>query len=45
MEILGLVLLAAAVVGLSSVAFMLGLTLWHVRRPGLVPTAFPASRC
>ena len=41
MAALGLVLLAAAVVGISAVAFMLALTLWHVRRPGLVPTAWP----
>ena len=38
---LGLLLLAAAVVGVAVVAVMLGLTLWHVRRPGLVPSAWP----
>ncbi|HEY1908649.1 MAG TPA: glycosyltransferase, partial [Myxococcaceae bacterium] len=41
MATLGLVLLAAAVVGVAAVAFMLGLTVWHVRRPGLVPDAWP----
>jgi ceramide glucosyltransferase len=38
---LGLLLLAAAVVGVAMVAVMLALTLWHVRRPGLVPTSWP----
>jgi ceramide glucosyltransferase len=38
---LGFLLLAAAVVGVAMVALMLGLTLWHVRRPGLVPTVWP----
>ena len=41
MATLGLVLLTAAVVGISALAVMLGLTVWHVRRPGLVPTAWP----
>jgi ceramide glucosyltransferase len=41
MATLGLVLLAAAVVGVAAVAFMLGLTVWHVRRPGLVPETWP----
>jgi ceramide glucosyltransferase len=41
MATLGLVLLAAAVVGLSTLALMLGLTLWHVQRPGLIPRAWP----
>ena len=41
MATLGLVLLAAAVVGVSALALMLGLTLWHVRRPGLVPSERP----
>ena len=41
MATIGLVLLAAAVVGVSALAFMLCLTLWHVRRPGLVPSEWP----
>jgi hypothetical protein len=41
MATLGLVLLAAAVVGVLALAIMLGLTVWHVRRPGLVPTTWP----
>ncbi|MGZ6131608.1 MAG: glycosyltransferase [Myxococcaceae bacterium] len=41
MATLGLVLLAAAAVGVAALALMLGLTVWHVRRPGLVPSAWP----
>jgi ceramide glucosyltransferase len=41
MATLGLVLLAAALVGISALAVMLCLTVWHVRRPGLVPTSWP----
>ena len=41
MATLGLVLLAAAVVGVSALAFMLALTVWHVRGPGLVPSEWP----
>ncbi len=41
MATLGLVLLAASVVGVAALAIMLGLTVWHVRRPGLVPTSWP----
>ena len=41
MAALGLVLLAAAVVGTTALALMLGLTLRHVRRPGLVPSEWP----
>jgi len=41
MATIGLVLLAAAVVGVSALAFMLALTVWHVRRPGLVPSEWP----
>src|SRR5262249_23509607 len=41
MATVGLVLLAAAVVGVTALAVMLGLTMWHVRRPGLVPSAWP----
>ncbi len=41
MATLGLVLLAAAAVGVAALALMLGLTVWHVRRPGLVPNAWP----
>jgi len=41
MATLGLVLLAAAAVGIAALTLMLGLTVWHVRRPGLVPSAWP----
>jgi len=41
MATIGLVLLAAAVVGVSALAFMLALTVWHVRLPGLVPSEWP----
>jgi ceramide glucosyltransferase len=41
MATLGLVLLAAAVVGISALAVMLCLTVWHLRRPGLVPNSWP----
>jgi ceramide glucosyltransferase len=41
MATIGLVLLAAAVVGVSALAFMLALTVWHVRRPGLIPSEWP----
>ena len=41
MATIGLVLLAAAVVGVLALAFMLALTVWHVRRPGLVPPEWP----
>ena len=41
MATLGLVLLAAAAVGVAALALMLGLTVCHVRRPGLVPNAWP----
>ena len=41
MATIGLVLLAAAVVGVAALAFMLALTVWHVRRPGLVPAKWP----
>jgi len=41
MATVGLVLLAAAVVGVSALAVMLALTVWHVRRPGLVPSEWP----
>jgi ceramide glucosyltransferase len=42
MATIGLVLLAAAVVGVCALAIMLGLTVSHVRRPGLVPSEWPA---
>jgi len=41
MAIVGLVLLAAAVVGVAALAVMLGLTVWHVGRPGLIPSTWP----
>lgn len=41
MATVGLVLLAAAVVGVLALAVMLALTVWHVRRPGLVPSESP----
>ena len=41
MATVGLVLLAAAVVGVSALAVMLALTVWHLRRPGLVPSEWP----
>jgi len=41
MATLGLFLLAAAVAGVAALAVMLGLTVWHVRRPALVPTSWP----
>lgn len=41
MATVGLVLLAAAVVGVLALAVMLVLTVWHVRRPGLVPAESP----
>ncbi|HEY1334308.1 MAG TPA: glycosyl transferase, partial [Myxococcaceae bacterium] len=41
MATIGLVLLAAAVVGVTALAFMLALTVLHLRRPGLVPSEWP----
>lgn len=41
MAALGLVLVAAAVVGTSALALMLGFTLRHVRRPDVVPSEWP----
>ncbi len=41
MTLAGGVLLAAAVTGVAALAVMLGLTVWHVRQPGLVPAQWP----